>query len=72
MSVIHSGERERKWGEHGAVLDKNWKKLVKLLSIEPTWWCFVSGGVAPRLADLVESVSFFKYLLLLFVLWGVA
>ena len=72
MSVIHSGERERKWGEHGAVLDKNWKKLVKLLSVEPTWWCFVSGGVAPRLAYLVESVSFLKYLLLLFVLWGVA
>ena len=72
MSVIHSGERERKWGEPGAVLDKIGKKLVKLLSVEPTWWCFVSGGVAPRLAYLVESVSFLKYLLLLFVLWGVA
>ena len=72
MSVIHSGERERKWGEHGAVLDKNWKKLVKLLSVEPTWWCFVRGGVTPRLARLVESLSFLKYLLWLFVLWGVA
>ena len=64
-------EREEMGGTWGG-LGQNWKKLVKLLSVEPTWWCFVSGGVAPRLADLVESVSFFKYLLLLFVLWGVA
>ena len=63
MSVIHSREIERgSAGEHGAVLDKNWKKLIKLLSVEPTWWCFVRGGVTPRLARLVESLSFFKYL----------
>ena len=73
MDVRYTLGREgEEVGEHGAVLDKNWKKLVKLLSVEPTWWCFVSGGVAPRLAYLVESVNFFKYWLLLFVLWGVA
>ena len=73
MDVRYTLWREREevggaWGGLGQKLEK----LVKLLSIEPTWWCFVSGGVAPRLADLVGSVSFFKYLLLLFVLWGVA
>ena len=72
MSVIHSGERER---GSGGSMGRSWTKIGenrKLLSIEPTWWCFVSGGVATRLADLDESVSFFKYWLLLFVLWGVA
>ena len=63
MSVIHSGEREemggKTWGGLGQKLEFF---FVKLLSVEPTWWCFVRGGVTPRLAQLVESFSFHKYL----------
>ena len=63
MDVRYTLGKERgNGGNMGRSWTKIGKKLVKLLSVEPTWWCFVRGGVAPRLAYLVESVSFLKYL----------